>query len=198
MHYDDSYWNSCVARPHACGRARDVLDNRMCGGNLTGFSHAFRIALQPCRFLQLSDVYVHVYACARVFVYLRQHVCLFWPRPRTIVTQTKKQWIFFDCARWFKCLTLASVTDSRPLFSVFFFLMFRQNEFPSRFSYSKLTRRYMFVWQKYRSKLSCLSSQGRPELTPTAIKAGKLLARRLAGHSTELMNYDNVRVTHTH
>ncbi|XP_051922972.1 thioredoxin reductase 2, tandem duplicate 2 [Hippocampus zosterae] len=37
--------------------------------------------------------------------------------------------------------------------------------------------------------------QGRPELTPTAIKAGKLLARRLAGHSTELMNYDNVPTT---
>uniref|UniRef100_A0A8C3APD7 thioredoxin-disulfide reductase (NADPH) n=1 Tax=Cyclopterus lumpus TaxID=8103 RepID=A0A8C3APD7_CYCLU len=37
--------------------------------------------------------------------------------------------------------------------------------------------------------------EGRPELTPTAIKAGKLLARRLAGHSTELMNYDNVPTT---
>uniref|UniRef100_A0A8C1J3U2 Thioredoxin reductase 2 n=1 Tax=Cyprinus carpio TaxID=7962 RepID=A0A8C1J3U2_CYPCA len=35
-------------------------------------------------------------------------------------------------------------------------------------------------------------AEGRPELTPTAIKAGKLLARRLVGHSTELMNYDNV------
>ncbi|KAI4820775.1 hypothetical protein KUCAC02_028743 [Chaenocephalus aceratus] len=33
--------------------------------------------------------------------------------------------------------------------------------------------------------------EGRPELTPTAVKAGKLLARRLAGHGTELMNYDN-------
>uniref|UniRef100_A0A672IP17 thioredoxin-disulfide reductase (NADPH) n=1 Tax=Salarias fasciatus TaxID=181472 RepID=A0A672IP17_SALFA len=38
-------------------------------------------------------------------------------------------------------------------------------------------------------------SEGRPELTPTAIKAGKLLARRLAGQSTELMNYDNVPTT---
>ncbi|XP_061622561.1 thioredoxin reductase 2, tandem duplicate 2 [Phyllopteryx taeniolatus] len=37
--------------------------------------------------------------------------------------------------------------------------------------------------------------QGRPELTPTAIKAGKLLARRLAGHSREIMNYDNVPTT---
>uniref|UniRef100_A0A8C5HE50 thioredoxin-disulfide reductase (NADPH) n=1 Tax=Gouania willdenowi TaxID=441366 RepID=A0A8C5HE50_GOUWI len=37
--------------------------------------------------------------------------------------------------------------------------------------------------------------EGRPELTPTAVKAGKLLARRLAGHSTELMNYDNVPTT---
>uniref|UniRef100_A0A671YLU1 thioredoxin-disulfide reductase (NADPH) n=1 Tax=Sparus aurata TaxID=8175 RepID=A0A671YLU1_SPAAU len=34
--------------------------------------------------------------------------------------------------------------------------------------------------------------EGRPELTPTAIKAGKLLARRLARHSAELMNYDSV------
>nr|XP_055054521.1 thioredoxin reductase 2, tandem duplicate 2 [Misgurnus anguillicaudatus] len=34
--------------------------------------------------------------------------------------------------------------------------------------------------------------EGRPELTPTAIRAGKLLARRLAGQSTELMNYENV------
>ncbi|KAL7839971.1 hypothetical protein SRHO_G00266290 [Serrasalmus rhombeus] len=38
-------------------------------------------------------------------------------------------------------------------------------------------------------------AQGRPELTPTAIKAGKLLARRLAGHSSQLMNYDNVPTT---
>uniref|UniRef100_A0A665X1H4 Thioredoxin reductase 2, tandem duplicate 1 n=1 Tax=Echeneis naucrates TaxID=173247 RepID=A0A665X1H4_ECHNA len=37
--------------------------------------------------------------------------------------------------------------------------------------------------------------EGRPELTPTAIKAGKLLARRLAGQSAELMNYDNVPTT---
>uniref|UniRef100_A0A7N6FC93 thioredoxin-disulfide reductase (NADPH) n=1 Tax=Anabas testudineus TaxID=64144 RepID=A0A7N6FC93_ANATE len=37
--------------------------------------------------------------------------------------------------------------------------------------------------------------EGRPELTPTAIKAGKLLARRLAGQSTKLMNYDNVPTT---
>ncbi|CAL8248839.1 unnamed protein product [Merluccius merluccius] len=37
--------------------------------------------------------------------------------------------------------------------------------------------------------------EGRPELTPTAIQAGKLLARRLAGQSTQLMNYDNVATT---
>lgn len=37
-----------------------------------------------------------------------------------------------------------------------------------------------------------LSSQGRPELTPTAIAAGKLLAQRLFGQSSELMDYDNV------
>ncbi|KAG9334370.1 hypothetical protein JZ751_008189 [Albula glossodonta] len=34
-------------------------------------------------------------------------------------------------------------------------------------------------------------AEGRPELTPVAIKAGKLLARRLFSPSTELMNYDN-------
>uniref|UniRef100_A0AAY4BK30 Thioredoxin-disulfide reductase n=1 Tax=Denticeps clupeoides TaxID=299321 RepID=A0AAY4BK30_9TELE len=38
-------------------------------------------------------------------------------------------------------------------------------------------------------------SQGRPELTPTAIKAGKLLARRLARQASEFMNYDNVPTT---
>ncbi|XP_061586330.1 thioredoxin reductase 2, tandem duplicate 2 [Cololabis saira] len=37
--------------------------------------------------------------------------------------------------------------------------------------------------------------EGRPELTPTAVKAGKLLALRLAGRSAELMNYDNVPTT---
>uniref|UniRef100_A0A4X2LFS6 thioredoxin-disulfide reductase (NADPH) n=2 Tax=Vombatus ursinus TaxID=29139 RepID=A0A4X2LFS6_VOMUR len=38
-------------------------------------------------------------------------------------------------------------------------------------------------------------TEGRPELTPTAIMAGKLLARRLFGRSTELMDYDNVATT---
>ncbi|MBN3298906.1 TRXR2 reductase, partial [Amia calva] len=38
-------------------------------------------------------------------------------------------------------------------------------------------------------------SEGRPELTPTAIKAGKLLARRLFDKTSELMNYDNVPTT---
>uniref|UniRef100_A0A8C5D234 Thioredoxin reductase 2 n=1 Tax=Gadus morhua TaxID=8049 RepID=A0A8C5D234_GADMO len=37
--------------------------------------------------------------------------------------------------------------------------------------------------------------EGRPELTPTAVKAGRLLARRLAGQSTQLMDYDNVATT---
>ncbi|XP_037231628.1 thioredoxin reductase 2, mitochondrial isoform X3 [Falco rusticolus] len=36
---------------------------------------------------------------------------------------------------------------------------------------------------------------GRPELTPTAIAAGKLLAQRLFGQSSELMDYDNVPTT---
>ncbi|XP_066465680.1 thioredoxin reductase 2, mitochondrial isoform X2 [Tiliqua scincoides] len=38
-------------------------------------------------------------------------------------------------------------------------------------------------------------TEGRPELTPTAIAAGKLLAQRLFGQSTELMDYDNVPTT---
>uniref|UniRef100_A0A3Q2DX38 thioredoxin-disulfide reductase (NADPH) n=1 Tax=Cyprinodon variegatus TaxID=28743 RepID=A0A3Q2DX38_CYPVA len=38
-------------------------------------------------------------------------------------------------------------------------------------------------------------SEGRPELTPTAVKAGKLLAHRLAGQNTDLMNYDKVATT---
>ena len=36
---------------------------------------------------------------------------------------------------------------------------------------------------------------GRPELTPVAIQAGKLLARRLCGQSEVLTNYDNVPTT---
>uniref|UniRef100_J3QMN4 thioredoxin-disulfide reductase (NADPH) n=1 Tax=Mus musculus TaxID=10090 RepID=J3QMN4_MOUSE len=35
-------------------------------------------------------------------------------------------------------------------------------------------------------------AEGRPELTPTAIKAGKLLAQRLFGKSSTLMDYSNV------
>uniref|UniRef100_A0A8C2MIH9 thioredoxin-disulfide reductase (NADPH) n=1 Tax=Cricetulus griseus TaxID=10029 RepID=A0A8C2MIH9_CRIGR len=38
-------------------------------------------------------------------------------------------------------------------------------------------------------------AEGRPELTPTAIKAGKLLAQRLFGKSSALMNYSNVPTT---
>ncbi|XP_068956943.1 thioredoxin reductase 2, mitochondrial isoform X1 [Petaurus breviceps papuanus] len=38
-------------------------------------------------------------------------------------------------------------------------------------------------------------AESRPELTPTAIMAGKLLARRLFGQATELMDYDNVATT---
>lgn len=38
-------------------------------------------------------------------------------------------------------------------------------------------------------------AEGRPELTPTAIKAGKLLAQRLFGKSSTLMNYSNVPTT---
>ncbi|KAM8961432.1 thioredoxin reductase 2, mitochondrial [Pelodytes ibericus] len=38
-------------------------------------------------------------------------------------------------------------------------------------------------------------TEGRPELTPTAIAAGKLLAHRLFNNSTELMDYDSVATT---
>ncbi|XP_077776797.1 thioredoxin reductase 2, mitochondrial [Podarcis muralis] len=38
-------------------------------------------------------------------------------------------------------------------------------------------------------------TEGRPELTPTAIAAGKLVAQRLFGQSAELMDYDNVPTT---
>ncbi len=33
---------------------------------------------------------------------------------------------------------------------------------------------------------------GRPELTPVAIQAGRLLARRIAGTSKQLTDYDKV------
>ncbi|XP_012510439.1 PREDICTED: thioredoxin reductase 2, mitochondrial isoform X1 [Propithecus coquereli] len=38
-------------------------------------------------------------------------------------------------------------------------------------------------------------AEGRPELTPTAIMAGRLLAQRLFGQSAALMDYDNVPTT---
>ncbi|XP_019482442.1 PREDICTED: thioredoxin reductase 2, mitochondrial [Hipposideros armiger] len=39
------------------------------------------------------------------------------------------------------------------------------------------------------------AAEGRPELTPTAIMAGRLLAQRLCGQSSDLMDYDNVPTT---
>ncbi|KAK6039587.1 hypothetical protein COOONC_22908, partial [Cooperia oncophora] len=36
---------------------------------------------------------------------------------------------------------------------------------------------------------------GRPELTPTAIRAGQLLARRIFAGASQTMNYDNVPTT---
>jgi pyruvate/2-oxoglutarate dehydrogenase complex dihydrolipoamide dehydrogenase (E3) component len=36
------------------------------------------------------------------------------------------------------------------------------------------------------------AAYSRPELTPVAIKAGKLLSRRLFGNSAQVMDYDNV------
>ncbi|XP_030692310.1 thioredoxin reductase 2, mitochondrial [Globicephala melas] len=38
-------------------------------------------------------------------------------------------------------------------------------------------------------------AEGRPELTPTAIMAGRLLAQRLCSRSSDLMDYDNVPTT---
>lgn len=38
-------------------------------------------------------------------------------------------------------------------------------------------------------------AEGRPELTPTAVMAGKLLAQRLCHQSSDLMDYDNVPTT---
>jgi pyruvate/2-oxoglutarate dehydrogenase complex dihydrolipoamide dehydrogenase (E3) component len=38
-------------------------------------------------------------------------------------------------------------------------------------------------------------AEGRPELTPPAIMAGKLLARRLYNGKSELMDYDNIATT---
>uniref|UniRef100_A0A8C2VYT9 Thioredoxin reductase 2 n=1 Tax=Chinchilla lanigera TaxID=34839 RepID=A0A8C2VYT9_CHILA len=38
-------------------------------------------------------------------------------------------------------------------------------------------------------------AEGRPELTPTAIMAGRLLAQRLFGQSSDLMDYNNVPTT---
>lgn len=37
--------------------------------------------------------------------------------------------------------------------------------------------------------------QGRPELTPVAIQAGKLLASRLFNNSKKTMDYDNIATT---
>lgn len=39
------------------------------------------------------------------------------------------------------------------------------------------------------------AAEGRPELTPTAIMAGRLLAQRLCSQSSDLMDYDNVPTT---
>jgi thioredoxin reductase (NADPH) len=38
-------------------------------------------------------------------------------------------------------------------------------------------------------------AEGRPELAPPAIKAGKLLAKRLFGGKTEIVNYENIATT---
>lgn len=40
-----------------------------------------------------------------------------------------------------------------------------------------------------------MNIQGRPELTPVAIQAGKLLAGRLYNGSQEQMDYDNIATT---
>lgn len=40
--------------------------------------------------------------------------------------------------------------------------------------------------------------QGRPELTPTAIMAGRLLAQRLSGRTSDLMDYSSVSASARH
>lgn len=37
--------------------------------------------------------------------------------------------------------------------------------------------------------------EGRPELTPSAIRAGKLLAQRLFNEGKEVVDYDNIPTT---
>lgn len=98
------------ARTHihfrTCRGAGDVLDNRMCGGNFTDFSHAFRIALQPYRFLHHSVVYVCVYAivskwmCLSVFEDIQNNE-----------GKNKEAEHFSKLAGWIKCLAL-SQSDS--------------------------------------------------------------------------------------
>ena len=44
------------------------------------------------------------------------------------------------------------------------------------------------------SHIYCIgdAAEGRPELTPTAIKAGRILAKRLVSFTIEMMDYENV------
>ena len=47
-------------------------------------------------------------------------------------------------------------------------------------------------WDRFTSTCSSPLHQDRPELTPVAIKAGRLLARRLYGESASLVDYSKV------
>lgn len=52
------------------------------------------------------------------------------------------------------------------------------------------------MWQSLNgTNRTCTCFQGRPELTPTAIRAGQLLARRLFNGEKKMMNYANLPTT---
>lgn len=73
MHLDDEWQLLEYQISHSGRGARDVLDNRMWGGNLTALSHACRIALQPHCFLHHSIVCVSVCVCIYVCVCFGWH-----------------------------------------------------------------------------------------------------------------------------
>lgn len=55
-----NYWDT---KTHIHMHTGHVLDNRMCGGYFTGFSHSFRIAPQPYCFRLNSGVYICMCVC---------------------------------------------------------------------------------------------------------------------------------------
>lgn len=111
------------ARTHihfcTCRGAGDVLDNRMCGGNFTDFSHAFRIALQPYHFLHHSVVYV----CVCMYAIVSKWMCLsVFEDIQNNEGKNKEAEHFSKWAGWIKCLSLSqTVTDSPCLLCVYMY-----------------------------------------------------------------------------